>query len=333
MELGAEYLGLSLRSPLVASASPLSQSLNGMRELADAGVGAVVMPSLFAERQQAEQNAVDVELAPDVVAEAGTYFPGYDADGPQARSLDYLRLLEQASSVLEVPVIASLNGATLGGWVQFARRMEDAGAAAVECCIYFVPGDVRMTGAEVEHRYLEIAAAVADAVSVPVAVKLTPYFSSVGHLALRLADTGVAGLVLFNRFFQPEIDTERVALVPGVELSRPADGTLPRTWIAALRRHLPETSLAGSSGVETSDDVVKYLLAGADAVMTTSALLRHGAGYVSELLAGVERWAEGKGYGSVADFRGLLAVPPDAEPNAYQRASYVEAIETWESTD
>ena len=327
MDLEAKYLGLSLRSPLVASASPLSQSIDGMRELADAGVGAVVMPSLFAERQEAERDEVSAELSTEVVAEAQTYFPGYDPEGPQAQSVDYLRLLEQASSVLDVPVIASLNGASLGEWVQFARRMEDSGAAAVECCIYFVPGDVRMTGAEVEQRHVDIAAAVADAVSIPVAVKLTPYFSSVGNLALKLADTGVAGLVMFNRFFQSEIDTEQVALVPGVELSYSHDATLPYTWIAALRHHLPTLSLAGSSGVETSDDVVKYLLAGADAVMTTSALLRHGPGYAATLLAGVEDWASGKGYTSLADFRGLLAVPEDAEANAFQRANYVGGLE------
>jgi len=332
MDLSTSYLGLTLRSPLVASASPMSQTVDGMRAMADAGLGAVVMFSLFEERQQAEADGLGMDLAFDSFAEASTYFPGYDDDGPQAQSVEYLRLVEQAASGVDVPVIASLNGSTMGGWVQFAKQLQDAGAAAVECCIYFVPGDVHMTSAEVERLHLEIAAAVADAVSIPVAVKLTPYFSSVGHLALQLSRTGIAGLVLFNRFFEPDVDLDAVALVPGADLSWPQEANLPRTWIAALRNHLPGFSLAATTGVETSDDVVKYLLSGADVVQTTSALIRHGVGYASTLLSGVEAWGASHGYSSVADVRGLLAVPANARANDLQRAGYVSVIEKEKAT-
>lgn len=328
MNLATTYLGLPLRSPLVASAGPLSQSVDGIRALADGGAAAVVLYSVFEEqiRRQAEYDAMLEELHAESFGEALSYFPnvpGADSEGDVPT--DYLRLLEGGANAAGVPVIGSINGSTRGGWTQYARQVEDAGAAAIELNIYFVVGDVTLSGQEVEERHLEILQSVKQAVSVPVAVKLSPYFSSVGHMARRLADAGADGLVLFNRFLQPEIDIETLAVEPGVDLSTQSEGRLPRTWIAALRGQL-SASLAATSGVQSGDDVVRYLLAGADVVMATSALVRHGADYGHQLLDGLESWMQRKGYASVDDFRGLLAVRHEDE-NAYQRAGYVAALE------
>lgn len=327
MTVSTRYLGLPLRSPLVASAGPLSQTVDGVKELADTGLGAVVMYSLFEEqlRRQAARDAELAELTEDAFAEADSYFPSISqpGDGPVRA---YLSLVERASAAIDVPLIASLNAAGVGDWVATARRLADAGAAALECNIYFVPGDVRTTGAEVEQRHLDIVAAVTEAVEIPVAVKLSPYFSSIGNFALQLVEAGADGLVLFNRFLQPAVDVEQVAVVPGVTLSSPADARLPRTWIATLRNHT-SASLAATSGVETAEDVAAYLLAGADVVMTTSALVRHGAGYAAQLLEGLAEWMARKQFASVDAVRGLLAVPDGTQANDYARAGYVAALE------
>ena len=327
MDLSTSYLGLPLRSPLVASAGPLTRSAAAMRELADAGVGAIVMHSLFDEQLRAEAEA-DALLEEDALAEAYGdslgYFPSFETVSDSAAT-NYLRLVEQAASTLPVPVIASLNGSSLGSWVLFARRLQDAGAAAIECNAYFV--DLDATGMEVEQRYLSIASAVADAVSVPVSVKLTPSFSSVGQLAGRLVGVGVKGLALFNRFIAADIDIDALATVPSVTLSHSADAVLPRACIAALRNRMPDVSFAGTSGVESWEDVVKYLLAGADVVMTTSSLVRGGASQAAGLLSGLESWMSAKGFASVGDFRGRLALPAGARTDTYERAGYVTALE------
>ena len=239
MDLSTRYLGLALRNPLVASASPLSNTLDGVRRLADAGVGAVVLFSLFEEqlRQEAERNARLADAGTDSFAESLSYFPaGADTDtGPRR----YLSLLERAAAAVDIPVIGSLNGVTRGGWTDYARAMQDAGAAAIELNIYYIPGDPRMTGRDVEQRHIDILRQVKDAVTVPVAVKLSPHFSSTGEIALRLDKAGADGLVLFNRFLQPDIDPETLAVLPGVGLSSPAEARLPRTWISLLRRAGP----------------------------------------------------------------------------------------------
>lgn len=326
------YLGMGLRSPLVASAGPLSQTVDGVRELADTGLGAVVLYSLFEEqvRRQAEHDELLEELNTESFPEALSYFPAVvePAEGPATA---YLSLVERAAGAIDIPLIASLNGAGLGGWVTFARQLADAGASALECNIYFVPGDVTLTGAEVEQRHLDILAAVKQTVDIPVAVKLSPYFSSVGNFALRLVDAGADGLVLFNRFLQPTVDVEQLVVVPRVTLSTPADARLPRTWIGTLRNHTG-VSLAATSGVETAADVAAYLLAGADVVMTTSALVRHGADYARLLMAGLAEWMQRHGFDSVSDFRGMLAIPQDTDAGAYGRAGYVAALEKAMST-
>jgi len=325
MDLSTRYLGLALRNPLVASASPLSNTVDGVRRLADAGVGAVVLYSLFEEqlRREAAENTRLAEAGTESFAEALSYFPA-DADsdpGPHR----YLSLLERAAAAVDVPVIGSLNGVTPGGWTSYTRAIQDAGAAAIELNIYYIPGDPHITGREVEQRHIDILRRVKDAVTVPVAVKLSPHFSSTGEIALRLDEAGADGLVLFNRFLQPDIDPETLAVVPAVDLSSPAEARLPRTWISILRKHL-RASLAATTGVEGPADVAKYLLAGADVVMTASSLIRHGPGHATVLLNGLADWMARKGYASVDDLRGLLAVPAGTDQAAYERAGYVRAM-------
>jgi len=333
MDLTTSYLGLSLNNPVVASAGPLSQTVEGVRELAASGVGAVVMYSLF-EEQVRRQLQRDTELEgahEESFAEALSYFPaGFDLT-ERGVADHYVGLVRRAAAAVDVPVIASINGASLGGWVQIAQQLADAGAAAIELNIYFVPGDLSVSGPEVEQLHLDIVAAVRRAVELPLAVKVSPFFSSPGNMALRLVEAGADGLVLFNRFLQPEVDIETLTVKPSLALSTRFEGRLPRTWIAVLANHT-DASLAATFGVEEAADVVRYLLAGADVVMTTSALIRHGAGYVRSLLLGLKDWMYRRGYTSVDDFRGVLAVPADIDGEAMQRAGYVAALENARAT-
>jgi dihydroorotate dehydrogenase (fumarate) len=325
MELSTEYMGLALRNPLVASASPLSKTLDGVRGLADGGVGAVVLYSLFEEqlRREAALNHRLVDAGAESFAEALSYFPTEAEEEPGPRQ--YLSLLERAATAVDVPVIASLNGITPGGWAGYARSMQDAGAAAIELNIYYLPGDTHIPGRDVEQRHIDVLAQVKDAVTVPVAVKLGPHFSSTGEMALRLDEAGADGLVLFNRFLQPDIDPETLAVVPTVDLSSPAEARLARTWIALLHGRV-RASLAATTGVEEPADVAGYLLAGADVVMTTSALLRHGPAYAAVLLDGLSAWMDRKAFAAVVDLRGLLSVPQGTDEAAHERADYVSAM-------
>jgi len=326
VDLRTSYLGLDLRNPVVASAGPLSQTVEGVRELADGGVGAVVLYSLFEEqiRHEAARDVMLEELHEESFAESLTYFPT-PPGGRDVLSRSYYSLVERAAAAVDVPVIASLNGSSIGTWTEAARAMQDAGAAAIELNIYLVPGDTT-AGRDVEDAHVAILTSVKEAVTVPVAVKLSPFVSSLGELALRLAEAGADGLVMFNRFVQPDVDIEGLEVVSGLELSTPFEARLPRTWIAALRRRM-SISLAGTTGVDTADDVVKYLLAGADVAMTTSSLVRRGPGYAHQLVDGLASWMSRKGFSSVTDVRGLLAVPTDVETTAYARAGYVSALE------
>jgi dihydroorotate dehydrogenase (fumarate) len=331
MDLSCQYLGLQLRHPLVASASPMAGGLDGIRRLADAGLAAIVLPSLFEEelRREAAQNAAAWETGIDSFGESLSYFP--DIGGLEPNPRRYLSLVERAVTAVDVPVIASLNGVTSGGWTGYARDLERAGTAAIELNIYHLPGDPPPTspspfisGREVEQRHIEILTAVKAAVSIPVAVKLSPYYSSMGDMALRFDRAGADGLVLFNRFLHPGIDPERLARTYGFGLSSPADGRLPRTWIAHLAGRV-KASLAGSGGVEDAGDVAAYLLAGADVVMTTSALLRHRADYAMVLLGGLTGWMARKGYTSLGEARGLLASSGPSGA-AGERAGYVKSL-------
>ena len=324
MNLATRYLGLDLRNPLVASAGPLTQSADRISMLAEAGVGAVVLPSLFEEqiRAEADRDELLAEVGTDSFVEATSYLIDPDAS---VWPRQYLDLIGRASGS-GVPVIASLNGSTPGGWTDYARAMQDAGAVAIELNIYYLPGDPLIASHDAEQRYIDILTAVKSVVSVPVAVKLTPYFSSFGDMALRLEKAGADGLVLFNRFMQTDIDPDTFTVSTGFKLSSPAEATLSRSWIARLRGQL-RSSLAASTGVETADDVAAYLLAGADVVMTTSALLRHGPGHVAALLDGLTAWMDRKGIGSVDEIRGLLAPGADTPQPGFGRYGYLRAVE------
>ncbi|HYN29530.1 MAG TPA: dihydroorotate dehydrogenase-like protein [Dermatophilaceae bacterium] len=337
VDLSTTYLGLSLRSCLVASSSPITATVDGVRALADAGIGAVVLPSIFEEEVREQEVADLLATVPedDAHGEADGYFPtpprartrpgARGRVAPEGGTAAYLRHLERVVHAVDVPVIASLNGSTPGGWTAIASAMESSGAAAVEVNLYGAPRDPGTSSADVESRQLEVLAGVRSAVSVPVAVKLSPYLSSVGATAQALAAAGADGLVLFNRFIQPDIDVETMSVVPSSWLSTPEEGRLPRTWIALLRGRVG-CSLAATTGVETSADVVAHLLAGADVVMTASAVLRHGPRYAGELREGLVEWLRRKGYRSVAEARGLLAVGSDVDVAAHERAGYVRAL-------
>ena len=334
MDLSTRYLGLELRNPLVASASPLSNSVDGVRRLADSGVGAVVLYSLFEEqvRREAEEDARLTEAGTEIFSEALSYFPATVEEEAEEEVVEaaptprgYLSLLERAAASAGIPVIGSINGVTPGGWTSYARAMQDAGAAAIELNIYYIPGDPNLSGRDVEQRHIDILSRVKEAVTVPVAVKLGPYFSSTGEIALRLNEAGADGLVLFNRFLQPDIDPESMAVVPAVDLSSPREGRLPRTWISILRPHV-QCSLAGTTGVDEPSDVIKYLLAGADVVMTASALIRHGTGHAAVLLDGLAEWMVRKGYGSVGEVRGARALAAGPDQAGRERAGYVRAM-------
>jgi dihydroorotate dehydrogenase (fumarate) len=325
-DLSTSYMGLALRNPLVASPSPLSYTLDGVRSLAGAGVGAIVLFSLFEEqlREQAARNELLVDGPADSFAEALDFVPAVVKEDAGPRR--YLSLLERAVAAVDVPVIASLNGVTPEGWTDYARAMQDAGAAAIELNIYYLPGDPHITGRDVEQRHLDVLQRVKGAVTVPVAVKLSPYFSSTGEVAQRLDEAGADALVLFNRFLQPDVDPEALAIVPRVMLSSPADARLARTWIALLRGSV-RAALAATTGVEDAADVASYLLAGADVVMTTSALLRHGPEHATVLLDGLSAWMVRHGFETVDELRGMLAAPAvAADRAAYERAGYVSAM-------
>ena len=321
-QLRTSYLGLHLRNPLVASASPLSQTVDGIRRLAQAGVSAVVLFSLVEEQLRREELAFAeaADAGTETFAEALTYMPS--TAGAPGTLRGYLSLIERARAQVDIPLIASLNGLTADGWVQHAAEMEAAGASAIELNIYHVPGDPRVRARDEEQRQVDVVERVRQAVSVPIAVKMSPYFSSTGEMAMRLVEAGANGLVLFNRFMQPDIDPDRLTVSPRVALSHPEEVRLPLTWIAILHGRVP-ASLGASSGVATGTDVARLLLAGADAVMTTSALLRHGPDYATELLGGLTRWLESKGFASVDEARGLLSVSREADAETLERAGYL----------
>jgi dihydroorotate dehydrogenase (fumarate) len=330
-DLTTTYLGLPLGNPLVASPSPLSHTLEGIRRLADGGVGAIVLYSLFEEevREQALLNATIVDGPAESFPEAIGYFPTVAAEDTGPRR--YLSLLERAAATVSIPVIGSLNGVTAEGWTGYARSMQDAGAAAIELNLYYLPGHPRVSGREVEQRHLDVLSAVKRAVTVPVAVKLSPYFSSTGEIAAELDDAGADGLVLFNRFLQPDVDPESLTVRPNVALSHPSEARLARTWIALLRGRV-RASLAATTGVDGPADVAKYLLAGADVVMSTSALLRYGPDYAGVLLEGLTVWMEREQFQAVEELRGILAVPGDADEAAFERSAYVSAMRAANAT-
>jgi dihydroorotate dehydrogenase (fumarate) len=314
-DLRTRYLGLELPSPMVASSSPLTGSLDGLRRLEAAGAGAVVLPSLFEEDLAPEDREGSARPGGDPADQAG-----YGA-GPGA----YLALVEQAKEALSIPVIASLNGVSRGGWVGYASRLEEAGADALELNVYYVSSRPGLSGSDVEWHYLDVVRAVRRATGIPLAVKLSPYFSSMANMAGQLVEAGANGLVLFNRFYQPDLDIEAMEVRPALELSTSTELRLPLRWIAILhRRH--RVSLAASTGVHTTEDVLKVLLAGAEVAMMTSALLRNGPDHLRPLEVGLRDWMDRHGYDTVDQLRGRLSQRSIPNPATFERANYIKTL-------
>ena len=325
MNLTSRYLGLRLAHPIVASASPLTATLDGMRRLEDAGAAAVVMASLYEEQIRAEDTAYAryTEQGSESQPEASSYFP--DLPDYDCGVSGHLETLRRASEALDIPVIASLNGTTSEGWVEHARSLEQAGAAAIELNIYSIPVDLAVSGAEVERGYVDVVRSVRASVGIPIAVKLAPYFSSPGHMAAELVRAGADGLVLFNRFYAPDIDLLTLRVTRSLPLSTAAELPLSLVWIALLSRRLA-CSIGAGRGVETDAEVVKYLLVGADAVMTASALLRHGPKHVATMREGLERWLGANSFDSVDAIRGLKDASHVDNVDALFRAQYVASL-------
>lgn len=322
------YLGLTLTSPLIASASPLTGDPSVWERLEAAGAGAIVLPSLFEE--QIEREALDLDFAENIGAdssgEASNYFPPIDAgDVGPARQL---ALVEAARDRLTIPVIASLNGTTPGGWVRYAKRLADAGAQAIELNLYDVVVDPRQTAADVERRYLDLVRQVKQEISVPLAVKIGPWFTALANFAVALQDAGADGIVLFNRLYQPDIDLDVLAMTPRLQLSTSAEVRLPLHWIGVLSG-VATCSLAASSGVHDGVDAVKLLLAGADAVCVTSALLQHGPEWLRVIEAEMRAWMDERDYASVEQLRGSMSRRNVPDPHVYERANYYQALHSW----
>jgi dihydroorotate dehydrogenase (fumarate) len=326
VDLHTRYLGLELRSPLVASASPLTGSLDDLRRLQKAGAGAVVLPSLFQEQLTEEAHVLEQI--------AGGRFGNRASDWSLARLHryntgpdGYLTLVAQAKANLDIPVIASLNAVDPGTWVQYAPLLEDAGADAVELNIYFVATHFGLPGREIETRCTTLVRSLREQLGIPLAVKLSPYFSAMGNVAVQVVDAGADGLVLFNRFYQPDIDVETLEVTPALSLSTPAELRLPLRWIGILHGHLP-VSLAASTGIHSDLDAVKALLAGADVAMTTSALLRDGPDHLAAMEAELRQWLDHHGHDSVAAVRGAASRRTASDPAAYERANYIRTLIT-----
>lgn len=325
VDLRTTYLGLVLNSPLVASASPLSRDVEGICRLEEAGASAVVLYSLFEEQLRQEEVDLEYHLSAgtESFAESLTYFPQPSEfqTGPEG----YLEHIRKAKSSVSIPIIASLNGSTLGGWTKFAGEIERAGADAIECNIYSIPTDPKQTSDEIEKTYIDIVRAVKSAVSIPVAVKLSPFFSNMANMAHRLQDAGADGLVLFNRFYQPDIDLEELEIRPNVLLSTQQSLRLPLTWIGILYGRL-KTSLAATSGVHGADDVIKLLMVGANVTMMCSALMRNGVNQLRHVERQLREWMEEHEYESVLQMQGSISQLRCPDPGAFERAQYMRAV-------
>jgi dihydroorotate dehydrogenase (fumarate) len=331
LELTTRYLGMELRSPIVASSSPMTGHLDGLQSLDAAGVGAVVLPSLFEEQITHEAFASgqltrrEAEAHPEAT---GGYTPGLDDYNTGARR--HLRLVRQARESVSVPVIASLNGVTKGGWTRYAAMLAEAGAHAIELNVYRVAADLDVTGRQVETETLELVEAVRAASPVPIAVKVGPHYSAFGNMARRIAEAGADGIVLFNRFYQPDIDVDRMAVEPHLVLSSSDELRLPLRWCAILHGRI-DASLALTTGVHSGTDVVKGLLAGADVVMATSSILKHGPEHASVLLEHLRAWLEVRGYASVREMIGAVSQLKVPDPAAFERANYLATLTRYAS--
>jgi len=325
LDLTTRYLNLNLRTPLVASASPLSHEIPSIRRLEDAGASAVVLYSLFEEQLRQESLELDYYLSAgtESFAESLSYFPEPSEFhlGPD----DYLEHIRKAKAAVQIPIIASLNGSSVGGWIQYATQIEEAGADALELNVYWIVTDPNTTSAEVEQHYIDIREAVKTAVHIPVAIKLSPFFSNFANMAQRLDAAGANGLVLFNRFYQPDIDLEQLELTPHVLLSTPQAMRLPLTWVGILCGRV-KASLAATSGIHGAEDVIKLLMVGADVTMLCSTLLRNGINHLRSIEQGVRQWMDSHEYISVEQMKGSMSQQRCPDPSAFERAQYMRAV-------
>ncbi len=325
VDLSTKYLGLTLKNPLVASASPLTGELDSLRRLQDAGASAAIWPSLFEEQIEHEQMEMDrlYTVGANSYAESLSYFP--EPEDYRTAPGDYLKDLTAAKQALDIPLIGSLNGSSRGGWVRYAKLIEEAGADALELNIYFVATDAEMASAEVEQRYVDLVADVKQSLGIPLAVKIGPYFSGLPHFAKQLVEAGANGLVLFNRFLEPDVDLENLQFHPSLLLSSRAELRLPLRWIAILRDQL-DCALAATSGVHCTEDVVKALLVGADITMMASILLQRGAAYLTQMAQELENWLEEHEYQSVEQLKGSMSRVHCSDPSQLERANYMKAL-------
>ncbi|HUM05317.1 MAG TPA: dihydroorotate dehydrogenase-like protein [Terriglobales bacterium] len=324
-DLTTHYLGMQLRTPLVASASPLSQELDSIRRLEDAGASAIVLYSLFEEQLRRETLELDYYLSEGTESypESLSYFPqaGEFVLGPDG----YLEHIRKAKAAVKVPVIASLNGSSVGAWIQYATQIEQAGADALECNIYWIVTDPEATAEQVEQHYLDIVQAVKTAVRIPVAVKVSPFFTNFANMAKRLDETGANALVLFNRFYQPDIDLEELEMKPSVLLSTPQAMRLPLTWVGILY-HRIKADIAATGGIHGAEDVIKLLMVGANVTMLCSTLLRNGINHLRAIEQGVRQWMEAHEYESVGQMLGSMSQIHSPDPAAFERAQYMRAV-------
>jgi dihydroorotate dehydrogenase (fumarate) len=328
MDLSTKYMGLNLRTPLVVSASPLSENLDNIRKMEDAGASGVVIYSLFEEQITSDRLELHHHLTygTDSYAEALTYFPEPSEFhlGPEG----YLNHIRKAKEAVKMPVIASLNGTSAGGWTNYAKEMQQAGADALELNIYYIPTDVDLTGAQVEQTYLDILSMVRDVVTIPVAIKLSPFFSSLANVARRLDQGGADGLVFFNRFYQPDINLEHLEVRPNIILSTPQALRLPMRWIAILHGRI-KASLAATSGIHTAQDVLKIMMVGADAAMLCSVLYRHGIDHIKNMEREIETWMSEHEYNSIRQMQGSMSQENCSDPSEFERAQYVKALHSF----
>jgi dihydroorotate dehydrogenase (fumarate) len=327
MDFTTKYLGLTLKNPLVVSASPLSEDLAKIKKMESAGASAVVMHSLFEEQIELDSEALDRSLSTGGSAEAASYFPNLESYriGPEA----YLENLAKAKAAVRIPIIASLNGVSTGGWTSYAKKMQDAGADAIELNIYTIPTDPRVNAAEVERLYCDLVKDVKASVTVPVAVKLCPYFSAMVNMASQLEQAGADGLVLFNRFYQPDFDLEALEIVPSLQLSTSYELLLRLHWVAILYgRVRPDLAITG--GVHTSYDVLKAMMAGARVVMMASAILKRGIDYIATVLGELQTWMEEHEYESIQQMQGSMSQKSVADPKSFLRGNYLKVISSYE---
>jgi dihydroorotate dehydrogenase (fumarate) len=328
MDITTNYLGLKLKSPIVPSAGPLSEKISNIREMEDAGAGAVVLYSIFEEQIEHEQLELNYHTSAhtESFAEATSYLPEpfEFKTGPD----EYLNHIRKAKEAVDIPIIASLNGKSIGGWTDYAKKMEQAGADALELNIYLLPTDAKKSGSEIENTYVDIVKAVKSTVKIPFAVKMHPFFSSTSYMANELSKAGADGLVMFNRFYQPDIDLETLDVVPNVILSTPMAMRLPLRWIAMIYGKV-NADLAATSGIYTAEDVIKMVMAGAKVTQMLSSLLKFGIGHIADVTTNLKSWMEEKEYESIEQMRGSMSYMNVDDPAKFERANYMKVLHSY----